>query len=82
MPKMHASAARNDAPPYTCLTDRDIVFAALIPAVTELALGCMGNCEENAVSRAQFFKSIDVFLASNIVIKTGTQRPATSSLCV
>jgi hypothetical protein len=43
---------------------------------------CQVVGEDNAVSRSQFFKSIDVLLASNIVIKTGTQRAATFSLCI
>ena len=37
--------------------------------------------EDDAVSRAQFFKSIDVLLASNIIIKTGTQRAAAYFIC-
>jgi hypothetical protein len=36
--------------------------------------------EDNAVSRAQFFKSIDVLLASKVVIKLGLPRAATYSL--
>ena len=37
---------------------------------------------DNAVSRAQFFKSIDVLLASKVVIKLGLPRAATYSLCI
>ena len=37
--------------------------------------------EDNAVSRAQFFKSIDVLLASKVVLKIGLPRAATYSLC-
>ena len=38
--------------------------------------------EDNAISRAQFFKSIDVLLASKVVIKLGLPRAATYSLCI
>ena len=38
--------------------------------------------EDNAVSRAQFFKSIDVLLSSKAVLKTGPPRAATYSLCI
>ena len=37
--------------------------------------------EDNAISRAQFFKSIDVLLVSKVVIKLGLPRAATYSLC-
>ena len=37
--------------------------------------------EDDAVSRAQFFKSIDVLLASKVVLKIGLPRAATYSLC-
>lgn len=37
--------------------------------------------EDNVVSRAQFFKSIDVLLASKVVLKIGLPRAATYSLC-
>ena len=35
--------------------------------------------EDDAVSRAQFFKSIDVLLASKVVLKIGLPRAATYS---
>ena len=38
--------------------------------------------EDHAVSRAQFFKSIDVLLASKVVIKLGLPRAATYSLSI
>jgi hypothetical protein len=38
--------------------------------------------EDKAVSRAQFFKSIDVLLASKVVIKLGLPRAATYSLSI
>ena len=38
--------------------------------------------EDNAISRAQFFKSIDVLLVSKVVIKLGLPRAATYSLCI
>ena len=37
--------------------------------------------EDYAVSRAQFFKSIDVLLSSKIVLKIGLPRAATYALC-
>ena len=37
--------------------------------------------EDNSVSRAQFFKSINVLLASRIVMKIGLPRAATYALC-
>ena len=37
--------------------------------------------EDHAVSRAQFFKSIDVLLSSKIVLKIGLPRAATYALC-
>ena len=42
---------------------------------------CQTVGEDKAVSRAQFFRSIGVLLASNIIIKTGTQRAAAYSIC-
>ena len=38
--------------------------------------------EDNDDSRAQFFKSIDILLASKVVIKLGLPRAATYSLCI
>ena len=38
---------------------------------------CQTAGEDDAVSRAQFFKSIDVLLASKIVMKIGLPRAAT-----
>ena len=38
---------------------------------------CQIAGEDNSVSRAQFFKSIDVLLASKIVMKIGLPRAAT-----
>ena len=38
---------------------------------------CQTVGEDNAVSRAQFFKSIDVLMASKIVMKIGLPRSAT-----
>ena len=38
---------------------------------------CQIAGEDNAVSRAQFFKSIDVLLVSKIVLKIGLPRAAT-----
>ena len=43
---------------------------------------CQTAGEDNAVSRAQFFKSIDVLLASKVVIKLGLPRAATYSLSI
>ncbi len=37
--------------------------------------------ENNAVSRAQFFKSIDVLLVSRVVMRIGLPRAATYALC-
>ena len=37
--------------------------------------------EDNAVSRAQFFKSIDALLSSKVVLKIGLPRAATYSVC-
>ena len=38
--------------------------------------------EDNAISRAQLFKSIDVLLISKVVIKLGLPRAATYSLSI
>ena len=43
---------------------------------------CQLVSKNNAVSRAQFFKSIDTLLASKVVLKTGLPRAATYSLCI
>ena len=41
---------------------------------------CQVVGEDNAVSRAQFFKSLDILLASNVVWKTGLPRAASYAL--